>query len=269
MNDNDTLRLLQDLLNTGRLMSPIVFNGVMYKAAAPISQTQVPSATMYDLFSGWAFDGSSSIGGLRSLNVDNLIRELEQKGYPEIAKHIPVYHVCRWWQPPESIVNWAIPDPTRFALPEDAKGLGKEQLEQTIDNLRSYDQFLFVLCGMGGGSEALRTAYRGEKGRSGFAPVRMDGDTARFDFSPAPPPGYRPNMLDSAVPRCQTPRIYTRMYQHDQEGNVVPTMYQLRGGPELPDHFSYDLWWDVQTDANVARYWRNWAASVGAQINPE
>lgn len=219
----------------------LVENGVEPAPALPLYNTK-----------GWATNVASVIGGVRSKLVDATILEATNKGFSEAAGMIPVYHVGHIWSPPSTIFGWAVTDPVRFAGGT-YEGLSQYQIDQIIANLIANDNVMFSLLGVSAGFDGTQI-YRGEKGSTkGFAPINVS--TGIVDFSPANPPGYVPNQLQTAFPRGY---IVASEYTADRK--------LIR---EYPNHYIYDQWWDTQTDENVNRFWRSWLISVGVPISLE
>jgi len=222
-------------------------------------------APIYDAQTGWAVNAPSEIGGLRSKRVDATIQEAINAGYPEAAAMVPKYHLGHFWAAPSTIFGWATPDPARFAMPLNNSygSLTQNQLEQIQDNLMANDNSMFTLIGMSTGGNG-SNMYRGEKGSAhGFAPVNVT--TGEVDFSPANPPGYVPNKLETVFPRNYvTATKYSRSYA---PGNL--NAWTRVVGKEYPDHYIYDSWWNTQTDEHVNRFWRSWLISVGVPIKLE
>lgn len=220
----------------------LVENGVEPAPVLPVYNTK-----------GWATNVASVIGGVRSKLVDATIQEATSKGYAEAANLVPIYHVGHIWSPPSTIVGWAVADPVRFASGS-YEGLSQYQIDQIIQNIIANDNVMFSLVGVSAGWDGSKN-YRGEKGWSnGFVPVSVT--TGEPDFSPANPPGYVPNVLQTAYPRG-----YIAAAEYTADKKIIR---------EYPnDHYIYDQWWDTRNDENVNRFWRSWLISVGVPITLE
>ena len=77
-------------------------------------------------------------------------------------------------------------------------------------------------------------------------------------FSPGRPPEYKPSAAVAHFPEVLQEAQYCTV-------KVEPWSASW-SGPSLTDHFIYDLWFNVQTDEDVTRFWTNWAASLGARV---
>lgn len=256
-----TNRQRQEIINlwrSGNLSLKVSNNhiSIIEDGVDHMSNAQAPE---YNNETGWATNVASDIGGLRSKRVDATILETKSLGYEDAAAKIPQLHICHFWAAPSTIFGWATPDPTRFSLPQSDVGLTQEELNQIQDNLMALDVWtagISATFGLNGS-----TNYRGERGKSGFAPVNVS--TSEVDFSPANPPGYVPNRLETAFPQQLVAAKYQRVYAND--GHT----WNRKLVQEHPEQFVYDSYWDTRTDENVNRYWRNWLISVGVPIKLE
>lgn len=253
-NSPDLRVLIQELLDARRLSSPVGFDGATFTASAI---EPVPHA------SGWDFPHATIVGGLQSAAVEATRVELIGAGFEKIATRIPRFHVGQFWHDPDQLaLEFATSDPTRFSLPKsdaEAHGLTLQQLEQIQDNVEVLDGLLFVRSTMG----PHFTEYRGERGKSGFAPV--DRSTDEVDFSPAPAPDYRPDVVDAHWPQGAPVYSYARVPNVDRFGNPRGNYKRVQQGL-FADHWVYSVGWDLRDDANVNRFWRNLAISFGASI---
>lgn len=233
-------------LAAGYLEGPVVFSGE--KLDSPNLDAVGPVIGPSD---GWNYAKASPLGGIVSIGVEKLRAKLINRGFPHVAGQLPTFHVGRFWQPPETHFGWGIPDPTRFDPPSaeqnETYGLSDEQLQQLQDNITAHDNFLFAIVGMGGATTAFAGAYRGQ-------------EDAVSDF---PPGGF------GGIERPASGWVgeWKRTYLTDQDGNPVPNRYRRdKNGPAWGDHFIYDLWFNLQTDADITRYWTAWARSFGAPV---
>jgi len=242
-NSPDLRVLIQDVLNAGRLGSPVTFDGATLSSLVDLG---VPGAA------GWHFDAPSAVGGLVSSGVEATRAELSAAGFGAIAKHLPTYHVGLIWRDADPLYNnFAAADPNRFALPApgEEQGLTIEQVQQIVDNVLQDDRNAFARAWMG-----RVTLDMGEAGKPDLAPVDFGNGQIGFP--------HQGSLIDSHWPDRTPVYLYQRIA--NSAGG-----YRLKALGLLPDHAVYGVGWNMRTDVNVNRYWRRLARSFGATINLE
>lgn len=228
-------------LMAGYLTGPVVFMGESLNAAPGHVETVEHDGN------GWILP-ASPLGGLVSAGVEKLRSRLIIAGYGAVANLLPKYHVGRFWQEPETFFGWGTSDPTRFDPPTKEQnefyGFDSSQLQQLQDSITAHDNWLFGFIGMAGSTDAFAASYRGQEGIQGTLPH---------------------NGLER--PSSGWIGSWRRTYARDQEGNIVQNRFRLhKDGASWPDHYLYNLWFDLRTDADITRFWTVWARNFGAPV---
>lgn len=241
MSDPFASSLVQSLLDAGRLQSPVVLDGLTMTAAG----SPPPPHNTYNA-NGWS-DAVSPIGGRHSEAVDELIAELIAAGYSTIANVIPQWHVSRFWSAP-SAFGWAIAD-HRFAVPDPsvAAPLTEAQVGEVLARAIHLSNIEFGKAWQHNG-DAVRLLDRGE----------ANLPQLHFNLSDYDTPAWRANGYSPIeVVKYNLFNAYT-----GSNPSGAPTM------PNDPykDHNVYDEFFDTRSDTNIARMWRRFAISVGANI---
>lgn len=224
----------------------------------------VETVVHYDEETGWFYN--TPTGAPRSKGVDELRQELYAKGYKVIADQIPMYHCIAYWlkqQFPKTAflnidkVKSALEDFGTFApLVED------ENEDILVDNIVWQTKSVLGTVMMTN-RDYPKTEYRGQYGQNGFVKVVWDQNNLSPDFSPSAPPSYRDNVANNAIQRPSAQAFQQFKRRFDTFGyNSQPI-----AGTERTDHYVYNIWWDGTTDDNVTWFWRNWAVSVGANVD--
>lgn len=247
---DDFARIIQELLNNNRLMSPVVFDGQMMFDQTPGDEDPGIGDFEYDR-AGWSTNAFSEIGGRRSRGVDELVKELTQRGVADkIIQQIPSFHISRFYAPP-CAYGFSRPD-GRFDRPASIEPLDEEMYQQAIYNLVRMNSNEFARAMQG--SNAVRDLYRGEEGAKGFigkidlAAIAKQKGWEDIGWTPLDVAGRQ-------FGRNQVQPMYSLSY----------TQQDKTRGP-FWDHCIYDCFFDTRTDERVTRYWRNWAIAVGAEI---
>lgn len=215
---------------------------------------------------GWAHH--TPTGAPRSKLVDELRKELYDKGFNVIADQIPKYHCIAFWlkQPfPETAfvnidkVKSALADFGSFApIVED------EDEDNLVDNIVWQTKSVLGTI-INTNRDYPKVEYRGQWNRTGFVKVVWDGNGASPDFSPSPIPNYKDLVATSAI---QRPGAY-EFSQFERKYDTFGFNARPIPGTGRQDHYVYNIWWSGVTDQDVGRFWRNWAVAVGAKIPVE
>lgn len=219
----------------------------------------------YDPVSGWAFETATPLGGVCGKRVDEAIADITTQN-PAIAAHIPRFIVGCFWKPADAVFAFNNYDPTRFAKPEGEFPLNDDQLNQILWNEQARTNF-YVYAWMNYTAQDrdtfLPNMYRGEKGRAGFPLYAPDTSGGSF----LPGTSIQPlSPTEAAVRSVMFPHPMPFSLVPGQLGHMVP---EPNAHAMAVDHFLCDVWFDLTTDVNVARYIRNWAISFGVNIAPE
>lgn len=238
--------LIQQVLDSGDLLSPVVFDGVVMTADTG-GVGVIPPVT-YDVH-GWSTNLVTDIGGRRSKNVDALIAELTAAGNTELAAYIPEFHISRFYAGP-CVYGFAVQD-NRFGTPADYSPLTTQQFGQALHNLVALNNKEFLEGWSGGiGGKSPQLLYRGVIGSKPFDKVNLkDYDTADWRAVGMTPLDVVSQNICGAF-----------------GGNAYITWGKIDPSKHYPNHNVYDAFFDTQTDANVARYWRAFAVACGANI---
>lgn len=255
---NELASAILAALALGRIPHPVLLDGQLLTAQAQVAAAPPPEQ------GGWVFDGSSPIGAPWSRGVEALRQELIAAGSKRFADRIPRFHIVRFWRPPTAAFGFAQVDPNRFRRPVDTSKwpLSQQQWDNLCDNLWAYQNFLVSAGQLEGGSAygaRLRAQYRGEFGAPGFR-AAADIDSRRGTLEKAVHL-FNPNPFQAY--------LYERQLALDVDGNPVDDTYSVVPVTPLESHCIYDVWWAVEDDAAVTRFYRNWALSYGARISAE
>lgn len=205
---------------------------------------------IYNTTTGWAFNTMSPIGGVSSMRLDQAIADIAAQN-SQLAAHIPRKVMGRFWLPPDPSKNIAMTDPQRLAGPtpeqQSAMNATNAQIHSIISNLERQQNFNLALF-MGSNDPDHATAgYRGEPNAEGF-------------------PLYVPT--EQLVWTVLGKQTVTRTPTEAGLGSHPVPLAHTGGTPDTlaSDTGLYDPWFDLQTDINIARFWRKWAISYGVAI---
>jgi hypothetical protein len=222
--------ILQALLDSGELQSPIVYLGQTLTASGGTG----PVVTN-DL---WDWDNAHSLTGApRSFGVDALRAKLFGQGKPVLANLLPEYHVGDFWSDTEFDYTF-VSDDDRFVLPADALeefGLTEQQGKLILGNLMRVNGE-YMLFDWQGGGERVKGMYRGKAGDVGFT---------------ANDPTYG-NGKGRGLPNSS----------FAQRPGVSHTFR----GPDATKHYVYDVYFNTSNAGDVVRYWTSWAKAHGANV---
>jgi hypothetical protein len=254
---------LRHLVAQGVLTPPVTINGQVIDLGGGAT---VPVPGDGYLASGWKFTADSPMKAPLSRGVENLRAELTRKGYPLIAQCIPKFHVVRHWYGEPSPYGWGKPDLKRFALPEASalpEGVTIEDVKQIRENQIAISNQQFAMAWV---SFEWDKFWRGEDNGQAFEPFNYTqnnfGNEQKF------PTLVGLDLLKSKLPTTMS--IEANMFTFTDEVDIHGTLtgyYKSKAvGGVLPDHWVYDVHWDVRDDKNITRYWRGWAKASGANI---
>lgn len=240
------------------------YPGMFSNQSAVDSPREAP--VNYDTETGWAH--GTSTGAPRSKGVDELRKELYDKGYKVIADQIPVYHCIAFWLkqpfPETAFLNI---DKVKYALSD--FGVFAPLLDDAVEN-NLLDNIIWQTKSVLGtvistNRDYPKTEYRGQWDREGFVKVVWNDFNAAPDFSPSPIPNYQELVKNDAIKRPGAQAFA----QHERRLDTFGFNSSPIPGTDREDHYVYNIWWYGRTDGDVTRFWRNWAVAVGANVSLE
>jgi hypothetical protein len=266
LSDADELLVITQLQAAGKISDPITFNGQI--VSQKNANTGLPSSIVpnYDPVTGWASNTTTALGGMRGKHTDQAIADILAANEDAMAAYVPKYIMGRFWMPPDPYTGFAQYDPARYEPPTAAQqaalGLTDNEVQQLLSNLIAQNNFEFsstILSGLT--PQSLQIKYRGQKGLAGFPkyqPVTASGGVW-VAGEPTPP-----------VMTVQQAAIAGNYFWYPQPfalgtGQLGRPQWNP-SGPVVQDHWLCDVWWNLQTDMDAARYIRAWAIAFGVDI---